>query len=443
MPKPAPVIFLSIPGLRKSDLGQMPALRRLCSAGAVCDLAIPFPAVTWPVQATMLTGQRPNRHGVVANGFFWREKNQVEMWTAGNEVIERPQVWDRLGQAKPAVTSAAWFPMLSKRSHANYVCMPAPVHNPDGSETTWCYTQPQDYYRELLAALGPFPLHHFWGPLAGIQSSEWIANSAALAAEKFQPDFFYVYLPHLDYAAQKSGPNSEPALRAVRELDGLLSSLAPRIQKAYGRAVVWIAASEYAIVDVDHVTYPNRVLREQGLLSVRIDEGEQLDLQTSAAWALVDHQFSHVFVRNSDPAVTRQVAKLFRGLPGIRQVAVGEEKSALRIDHPRSGDIVLVSEPNSWQAYYWWLDDRMAPTFARTVDIHRKPGYDPVELFFDPQTRSIPLNATLVKGSHGAADGTGDGEVLLASSPNFFSSLSLDATEIYPAILRHFQLAAE
>ena len=151
------------------------------------------------------------------------------------------------------------------------------------------------------------------------------------------------------------------------------------------------------------MTYPNRMLREAGLLKViETDDGEHLDFADSKAWALADHQFSHVFVQDSDPKMIKHVARLFTKQPGIAEVLTAEGLAEYRLDHPRSGDVVLISEPNSWQAYYWWHDDAKAPQFARTVDIHRKPGYDPVELFFDARTKSIPLNAKLVHGSHGA-----------------------------------------
>ncbi len=443
MPNITPMIFLSLPGLRQTDLAEMPLLRNLCGRGTEHELSVGFPAVTWPVEATILTGTRPNQHGVVSNGLFSREKNQVQMWTFGNEVIERPQIWDRLAQANRSFTSAAWFPMLSKRSHADYVCMPAPVHNPDGSESMWCYTQPQDLYRQLLDRLGPFPLQHFWGPLANIKSSQWIADSAVIVAESYRPDFFYIYLPHLDYAAQKSGPNSSEASIAVKDIDALVGSLATKMAAAYGRELVWIVASEYAIIETNHVSYPNRLLREHGLLKVRrADDGEHLDFEQSLAWALVDHQFSHVYVRNSDTQIVQQIVDLFRGHSGFRQVVSGTDKAKWNIDHSRSGDIVLISEPNSWQAYYWWLDDSLAPGFARTVDIHRKPGYDPVELHFDPATRSIPLDATLVKGSHGTpSDWSKFRPILLSSSTGLFESAKILDTDIYPAILRHYDVA--
>jgi hypothetical protein len=398
------VVLLSIPGLRESDLGHMPRLSSLCGA-ARSTIAPSFPAVTCPVQANMTTGVGPARHGVVANGFFWRDKGQVEMWTAWNDCIKRPQIWDLLHDRNPQLTSAVWFPMHSKGCGADYICTPAPIHNPDGSESLWCYTKPEPLYGELRDAIGHFPLQHFWGPLANIKATAWIADSAVEAARRWRPRFFYIYLPHLDYAAQKTGPDSPAAHQALADLDETIGRLSAGFAFAYeGDDLVWLAASEYAIAPVNHVTYPNRLLREAGLISIdRRDDGEHLDVVASRAWALVDHQFSHVFVKDADPAFVRRVVDLFSGQPGVASVLHGASLAEAGLNHARSGEVVLVSTPNSWQAYYWWRDDALAPGFARTVDIHKKPGYDPVELHIDMATKSIPLDATLVRGSHGAS----------------------------------------
>jgi predicted AlkP superfamily pyrophosphatase or phosphodiesterase len=401
---PAPLFLLSVPGLRTEDVARMPFLEQLAQTGGIGRIAHSFPAVTWPSQSTLLTGTLPDQHGVIANGFYWRERNEVEMWTAWNKVIERPQLWDMIRDRFPDKKSAAWFPMLSKGCGADYICMPAPIHKPDGSEELWCYSRPQEFYGELLAALGHFPLKHFWGPLAGIQSSQWIADSAVLAARKFRPDFWYIYLPHLDYAAQKSGPDSPQAFKALADLDRLIGRMAEQMSEIYGGSGEFIVASEYVITAVNHYVCPNRLLRQVGLLSVITGEDgvEYLDLENSRAWAMVDHQFAHVFVKDHDPNVIGEVITVFSGVQGISGVLADEERQSLSMDHPRSGDVILISEPDSWMAWYWWLEDRLAPSFARTVDIHRKPGYDPVELFFDPVTKSIPIDAGLVKGSHGA-----------------------------------------
>lgn len=433
------VVLLSIPGLRGSDLVHMPRLAALTAGGDKASLVPSFPAVTWPVQANMLTGQTAHDHGVIANGFYWRDSNQVEMWTAWNDKIQQPQIWDILHKHDPAITSAVWFPMLSKGCGADYICMPAPIHNPDGSESLWCYTKPTPMYGELRDALGHFPLMHFWGPLANIKSSDWIGLSAEHAAAKHKPRFFYIYLPHLDYAAQKLGPDSPVAMKALGELDAVIGRMVDSMTQSYaGQNLLWLIASEYVITPVDHVTYPNRVLREAGLLKLSDVEGkEQLDFAGSAAWALVDHQFSHLFVKDS--ANIEQVAALFRGREGIAEVLVGKERAKYEMDHERSGEIILISTPNSWQAYYWWLDDAKAPKYARTVDIHQKPGYDPVELHFDFATKTVPLDATLIKGSHGApAHEEWQRGVLLSSQKGVFVEGATADTDVCDIVLRQF-----
>jgi hypothetical protein len=439
---PQYVILVSVPGLRERDLSLMPNLARLATGGGYASLLPGFPAVTCPVQANMTTGKKAREHGVVANGFYWRDQRRVEMWTAWNDCILQPQIWDILHDRDRSTTSAAWFPLHSKGSGADYICTPAPVHNADGSESPWCFTRPDTLYDELQAKFGHFPLHHFWGPIAGIQSSAWIVASAVCTAQKYRPNFFYIYLPHLDYAAQKAGPDSKAAKQALAELDAEFEKLITGLNAAYGETPLWLVASEYAIVPVDDVVYPNRILREAGLLKVsQADDGELLDLGGSKAWALVDHQFSHLFVQDSDPKVVKKVARLFSKQPGIAEVLTAESLGEYGLDHARSGDVVLVSEQNSWQAYYWWLEDASAPRFARTVDIHRKPGYDPVELFFDARSKSIPLNAKLVKGSHGAPVRTpAQRGVLLSSEPGIFTGGIVPDVDIAGIVLRQFEM---
>ncbi|MCE9553664.1 MAG: alkaline phosphatase family protein [Planctomycetes bacterium] len=443
-----PVVFLlSIPGLRAADVAAMPNLSKLAAQGGQASLTPSFPCVTWPVQANMLTGSLPSEHGVIANGFYWREQREVEMWTASNQKIQQPQLWDVLKQRDPKLKSAAWFPMLSKGCGADYICMPAPVHNPDGSESLWCYTRPVELYGQLRDKFNHFPLQHFWGPIANIKSTAWIVDSAVEAATRFRPHLFYIYLPHLDYAAQKHGPDSPQTAAAVAELDETLGRLLTGVEAAYGQSPLWLAASEYTITPVEHVSYPNRVLREAELLVVREEgqgsaaAGELIDFENSRAWALVDHQFSHVFVRDADPATIEAVCKLFRGHEGIAEVLAGSERIRYQMDHQRSGEVILISTSNSWQAYYYWLDDARAPSFARTVDIHRKPGYDPVELFFDPQTRGIPLDATLVRGSHGApANEPSQRGVIIASKPGVLGESALRDTDVSNVVLKQFAI---
>jgi predicted AlkP superfamily pyrophosphatase or phosphodiesterase len=437
-----PLILLSLPALRENDVAAMPNFKAMMAGGEIAELTPSFPCVTCTVQAAMTTGKTPAEHGIVANGLYWREKHRVEMWTAPNDCIERPQIWDLLSQ-HGGLTSAVWFPLHSKGCEADYVCTPAPIHNPDGSESLWCYTRPAEMYGMLHDALGHFPLVNYWGPMTSVKASQWIADSAVWAAKKWRPDFFYIYLPHLDYAAQRAGPDSAVAQKAVVELDELLGRFAADMTMAYGKPPLWIAAGEYAIAPVDHVTYPNRMLREAGLLAVlETADGETIDFEKTPAFAIVDHQVSHVYVQNADPQAIDRAADVFRNQPGIAEVLVGSDRARYRLDHPRSGEIVLVSTPRSWQAYYYWQSDDRAPKFARTVDIHRKPGYDPVELFFDPATKSIPLGATLIKGSHGApAVDPAQRTVLVASEPTLFpAGETIHDTDVFHVVMRHFGL---
>jgi hypothetical protein len=423
-------------------MSSMPNLGRLATGGGYATLVPSFPAVTCPVQANMTTGVRPREHGVIANGFYWRDQRRVEMWTAWNDCILKPQIWDMLHDRDRSITSAVWFALHSKGSGADYICTPAPVHNADGSESPWCFTRPDTLYDELQAKWGHFPLHHFWGPLAGIQSTTWIVDSAIFAAQKYRPNFFYVYLPHLDYAAQKSGPDSKAAKQALSELDTEIGKLVAGFEKAYSEPPLWLVASEYAIVPVDHVLFPNRLLRGAGLLKVNeSDGGEVLDLGASKAWALVDHQFSHIFVHDADPKTIKKISRVFAKEEGVAEVITADSLGEYGLDHARSGDIRLVSEPNSWQAYYWWEEDSKAPVFARTVDIHRKPGYDPVELFFDARSKSIPLNTKLVKGSHGAPPrSAAQRGVLLSSEPGVFTGGMVPDVDIAQIVLRQFEM---
>jgi hypothetical protein len=394
----------------------------------------------------MTTGVLPREHGVVANGFFWRNSvsgqgDHVEMWTAWNDCIDAPQIWDRLHDKDASIKSAVWFPMHHKGCGADLICTPAPIHNPDGSESLWCYTRPEMMYGDLRDTLGHFPLMNFWGPMTSVASVQWIADSAAWMAKRDQPDFAYIYLPHLDYAAQRTGPDSPAALKAVEELDVVLDKFMSEVNATYSGPVDWLLASEYVIQPVDHVTYPNRVLRELGLIAFTDDDScEQLDVTASAAWALVDHQISHVFVKNADSATIAKVVDRFKKEPGIARVLAGDDRAEVGLDHPRSGEVVLLSEPNSWQAYYWWTLDAKAPPYARTVDIHKKPGYDPVELFIDMPTKSIPLDATLVKGSHGVAVAGDERAVLLSSAGMKLSAESYADVDVAELVLGAFHM---
>jgi hypothetical protein len=315
---------------------------------------------------------------------------------------------------------------------------PSPIHEPDGTTKLWCYSKPEGLYEELLAELGHFPLQHYWGPLANIESSKWILEAALREAKRRPPNFHYIYIPHLDYQAQRFGPTSAQAKAALAEFDGVLADFVKRYDElAVAESTAWIVAGEYAMTDVSRVVHANRLLREAGCLALRIDDGhEYLVPRDSSAFAMVDHQCAHVYVQGNDVA---RVAEVFQGRPGVAQVLVGETRKEFGMNHPRCGEIVLISEPDAWFSYYWWLDDAAAPPFARTVDIHAKPGYDPVEMFIQMPEKQIPLDASLVKGSHGAPVTRPDQQSALAvSDPRLLDGLADVArdTDVYGLLCR-------
>ena len=415
------LVLLSIPGLRSADLSSLPTLRAMTISGSVATLIPSFPAVTCPVQSNLTTGTLPNRHGIVASGLYWNASQgeaakQIEMWTMPNAAVLSPQIWDVL-QTENGLKTAVWFALMSKYCGADHVCNFAPIHNPDGSESLWCYTKPYLFYGELRDRFGHFPVKHYWGPLAGLPASKWITDTAVVGVENFLPDFLFLYIPRLDYTPQKFGANAPQLQADLAELDTLLADLRGGLTTAYGEEPTWLVAGEYAMTDVNSVVYPNRILRELGTLHLDERDGrEYLDPAKSRAFALCDHQFSHVFFNDADPSLIAQVAERFRRENAIDEVLVGPETAKYGLDHPRSGQIVLISRPDSWQAYYFWNDNAKAPSYAGTVDIHRKPGYDPMELFFNRETMSVPLDATLIRGSHGAPVRDASQKTLLACS---------------------------
>lgn len=437
------LVFLSIANLRSGDIDAhtTPTLYAWANSGALASLTPTFPALTSCVQASMWTGLPPDQHGVIANGFFHRDRSEVEFWMARNGIINGVQIWEEIPRRHPGFTSAVWHAQNIKDAAADFIITPAPIHKPDGTTELSCYAKPERLYDELVADLGHFPLQHYWGPQSGIQSTRWILQAAASLIARHAPNFHWIYVPHLDYAAQKFGPDSSQAKATLVELDRELAEFAASVAKASNREdVVYLVAGEYALTDVTTVVYPNRALREAGLLTVREDgAGEQLDLSGSAAFAMVDHQLAHVYINPDHPDAQSRAVEALSGVSGIASVSAGAERNEVGLNHERSGEIILIAEPDSWFAYYWWLDDTQAPPFARTVDIHRKPGYDPVELFFDPTTKSIPLDATLVRGSHGVpATSAQHQTALLCSAPSevIQSGKSYRDTDMRDVVLR-------
>ncbi|GAA1617788.1 nucleotide pyrophosphatase/phosphodiesterase family protein [Actinoplanes couchii] len=426
------LVVLDVVGLTPRLLEHMPRLRAVADGGFRGRLEPVLPAVTCSVQATLLTGETPAGHGIVGNGWYFRDLGEVLLWRQHNALVGGEKVWQAARKRKPGYTVANicwWYAM---GADVDWTVTPRPVYHADGRKEPDCYTDPPELHDDLTAALGTFPLFSYWGPGAGLASSKWICAAAQRVMAAHDPDLTLVYVPHLDYDLQRYGPSDPRAAAAAAELDLVLE---PLLTAAAGRDATVVVLSEYGITDVRQPVDVNRALRTEGLLRVHTQEGmEYLDPWTSRAFAVADHQIAHVYVR--DPADLPRVEKLLQGLPGVAEVLPG-------LGHERSGDLVLVAEPEAWFTYYYWLDDARAPDFARLVDIHRKPGYDPAELFFDPadpgaakrragialarkklgmrylmSVVGLDAGARAVRGSHGRlpADDA-DAPVLLCSRP--------------------------
>lgn len=446
---------------RLLDSGHLPCLQRWRQQGWQAAIQPAFPAVTCTAQANYLTGCLPAQHGIVGNGWYHRELAEVHFWKQSNHLVTAPKIWERLRQRRPGFTCAKLFWWFNMYSSADWSITPRPMYPADGRKVFDIYTWPHALRPAIKRDLGEFPFPTFWGPAAGVPSpqgppdaaSRWIAAAAQWIERQFQPHLSLIYLPHLDYNLQRHGPNAPTVQEDLRRVDVITGEL---LDFFSGREVTCVVLSEYGLVPVEQPVHLNRVLRQEGWLVVKEELGrELLDAGACRAFAVADHQVAHIYLKNSHdlPAVRR----LLETTPGVAHVLGPEELAACGLRHPRAGDLVAVAAPRAWFTYYYWLEDDRAPDFARTVDIHRKPGYDPVELFLDPALRFpqlkiawrlwqkklgfrmlmdvIPLEASLVKGSHGAIPpDAADYPVLMAPRPWREGPVSPTSTDVAAAL---------
>lgn len=454
------VAILNVVGLCSRLLGELTP--RLCKfaqqSGKKESIIKPVvPAVTCTAQSTYLTGKTPAEHGIVGNGWYDRILNEHHFWKQSNRLVEDKKIWETLRENRPNFTCANLFWWYNMYSSVDYSITPRPLYRSDGLKNFDIHSQPLSIRDEIKKDLGEFPFPAFWGPRAGIDSSQWIADAARWVEERHQPDLNLIYLPHLDYDLQRYGPNDPRGDRAVKEIDELAGSL---IEFLSERGVHCMVLSEYGITEVNRVIYPNRIFRHQGWLSIKDEFGlDTLDSGGCRAFALTDHQVAHIYIQEKNPDFLAKVKAAIESLDGVAKVLEGDARKQAGLDHPRAGDLIALAEEDAWFSYYFWEEDEKAPEFARCIDIHRKHGYDPAELFVDPKIPFpnikavrkliakklgfrihmdlIPLDANLVKGSHGIiprdqadwpvifGNGTPDSEVL-------------ESTEIHNLILNQF-----
>jgi predicted AlkP superfamily pyrophosphatase or phosphodiesterase len=452
-----PTAVINVVGLTEALLGEhTPNLNALRRDGAAAPIRAALPAVTCTAQATYLTGLPPREHGIVGNGWYFRELAQVMFWKQANQLVLGEKVWDTARRRDPSFTCAQMFWWYNMYANVEWSVTPRPIYPADGRKIPEIYSFPGDLGERLSAELGrPFPFFEFWGPKAGLPSSAWIADASLAVDRWFSPTLLLIYLPHLDYDLQRYGASGPKTRENVAAIDAICGRLITAL-RARGRRILLL--SEYGLMDVRQPIHINRALREAGLLTVRDELGtDAFDPGASAAFAVADHQFAHVHVR--EPRRLVEVKRVVEQIPGVDVVLDRGGQREIGLDHDRAGELVAIAKPDAWFTYYYWLDDARAPDYARTVDIHRKPGYDPAELFLDPTIalpkvkvaatlarkmlgfrylmNVIPLDASLVRGSHGRATASlVDGPVIMSSEAGAVGA-PVQATAVRDLILAH------
>lgn len=443
-------VVIDIVGLSSSLIGEhTPFLKNYISQRQLHTISPLLPAVTTSVQSTYVTGKWPNEHGIVGNGWYDRVDCEVKFWKQSNKLVLAEKIWEKAKRADPSFTCSTMFWWYNMYSTADYSVTPRPNYLADGRKIPDCYSHPAELRDELQRQLGQFPLFQFWGPGANIKSTQWIADASIITDKKYDPALTLIYLPHLDYCLQKYGHDFSKIAKDLQEIDKVVEQLIIHYNSRNARIIL---LSEYGITDVDNVIHINRILRQHGFLQVRQERGsELLDAGASQAFAVADHQVAHVYINDTRAAV--QVRGVLEQVPGISLLLDRPEQQKHRIDHERAGDLVLMANEHSWFTYYYWLDDNKAPDFARSVEIHRKPGYDPVELFMTSKIRAvykllrkkaglryvmdvIPLDATLVKGSHGSIHSLPSNQPILVMD-EAAGKPDLLAVDVYDIIWRH------
>jgi predicted AlkP superfamily pyrophosphatase or phosphodiesterase len=448
-------VVIDIVGLSANLIGEhTPFLAEYLKTRHLAPIKPVLPAVTTTSQSTYVTGKWPSENGIVGNGWYDREDSEVKFWKQSNKLVKGEKIWDAAKKLDPSFTCAKMFWWYNMYSSADFSVTPRPQYHADGVKAPDCYSYPPELRDQLQGDLGQFPLFNFWGPNANIKSTKWIADSSMWVEKKHNPTLTLIYLPHLDYCLQKFGPDFSKISQELNEIDIVVGELV-RFYEARNAKVILL--SEYGINPVNNPVHINRILRNEGLISVRTERWyELLDAGISKAFAVADHQIAHIYL--NDMSVKDRVMQVLKKTPGIDLILDKEAQKEYHIDHERSGDIVVVAKPDSWFTYYYWLDDAKAPDYAHLVDIHRKPGYDPVEMFMDPKNPFIklragyklarkllgfrylmdviPLDATLVKGSHGGINASKEYyPICITEQP--FEKPELEAVDVYDVIWNH------
>lgn len=414
-------VVIDIIGLSKSVIGKnTPFIQQYMSQNHHTTIQPPFPALTTSSQSTYITGKSPSDHGIVGNGWYDREECEIKFWKQADQLVQQDKIWEKAREMNPEFTCSKMFWWYNMYSDVEFSATPRPQYRADGVKAPDCYTQPAALRDELQKEFGTFPLFNFWGPNTSIKASQWIADASLWVDKKHDPTLTLIYLPHLDYALQQYSHEDERSSKSLQEIDEVVKKL---VQHYESKDSSIILLSEYGINPVNNPIHLNRIFRERGWLAIREENRKELlDAGASKAFVVADHQIGHVYI--NDVSIREEVKELLESTAGIAKVLDEQGKKDYKIDHERAGDLVLIAEDESWFTYYYWLDNKRASDFARTVQIHKKPGYDPAEMFFDQSNPLIKgraayqlarkklgfryvmdvisLDAGLVSGSHGS-----------------------------------------
>lgn len=450
-------VVINVVGLSKRVIGEhTPFIKSFLEKGQSTVIKPVLPAVTCSAQSTYLTGKWPSEHGIVGNGWYFKNECEVKFWRQSNKLVEGKKIWDALKEKDINFTCANHFWWYNMYSNADYSVTPRPNYLADGRKIPDCYSQPADLRDKLQNELGTFPLFHFWGPKTTIKSSQWIANGAMKTDQLYNPTLSLIYLPHLDYNLQRYGIDFSIISKDLQEIDSIVEQLVNYYEKQDCNIIL---LSEYGITNVNNPIHLNRILRKHGYIEIREERDlELLDAGASKAFAVADHQIAHIYL--NDQTIKNEIIFILKNTDGIEKVLSGDDLKASNLEHQRCGDIVVVANKNSWFTYYFWLDDKKAPDYARMVDIHKKPGYDPVEMHTDPKDKLlipkviwkllkkklgfrtvmdiIPIDALLIKGSHGRLpESEDDFPVFISNNSAIDLKKQLIATDVYHLLQEH------
>ncbi len=361
-----------------------------------------FPAVTCTVQATLRTAALPSKHGMVANGRYYRELRKIMFWEQSSALVGGARIWHDFRQAGGRVAMLFWQQSMGET--VDMLLTPAPIHRHGGGMIQDCYGRPDTLYADLCRRLGrPFRLRQYWGPAASARVGDWIAEATAslIPDTNLAPHLCLTYLPSLDYDFQRFGPQHPRAKRAVVRLRQQIELL---LAAAGRNGYEVTVCGDYAVAPCSGpAVFPNRILCEHGVMKTRDVRGQQYpDLHTSRAFAVVDHEVAHIYV--ADETDRDSVRRLLEQSDGIETVLMPAERDRMGIDHPNAGELIAVAQPGRWFAYPWWTQHRNAPDYAGHVDIHNKPGFDPCELFFSLYPPGISRDTQRIRGTHGRID---------------------------------------